>query len=64
MPRFRLFPIAGNKVSGPCVEVECDNEALALLEAEERVSNSFGIEVWQGPRLVCRLPALAERASV
>jgi hypothetical protein len=59
MPKYRLYAITGDGVTGSCVDVECDNEALALLHAEELVSAASGIEVWQGAKLVFRLPALS-----
>ncbi len=63
MPKFRLYPVAANRIAGPCFEVECDNAALALLRAEALVNASDGIEVWEGGRLVCRLPAHAAKAA-
>jgi len=63
MSMFRLYPVASNRVGGPCFEVDCENEAAALLRAAALVNASDSVEIWQGGRLVCRLPALAARAA-
>jgi hypothetical protein len=64
MPTYRLFPVAGARIAGPGVDVECDNESVALLEAGRLLSHSEGVEIWQGPKLVRRLPGLNDNQAL
>jgi hypothetical protein len=55
MPNYRFYPLDKlDRISGPYSAGVCEDDQQALLWAEEQAAD-FGIEVWQGARLVARL---------
>ena len=57
MPIYRIFEIdLSGRIQGPGHIVTNENDSSALLSASGMVAPDLGAEVWQGKRLVCRLP--------
>jgi hypothetical protein len=63
MKSYRVFPMDGNGHVGGSpdhVEAETDDEAIALVE-RSNTRDGRPVEIWDGNRLVVRLPAPAPR---
>ena len=56
MPEFRIYRMSkdGN-ILGPATIVECADEDEALQKAQQAV-DGHDVELWDGGRLICRLP--------
>jgi len=56
MPHYRLYALtAESRITKPPQVVECDSDEDAILKAQQLV-NGADVEVWDGERLVVRLP--------
>jgi hypothetical protein len=56
MPTYRIYTIGRDRrVSGPAEFVECADDQEAIRKAQQAV-NGYDVELWDGPRLVVRLP--------
>jgi len=68
MPSYRFYFTAKiNRPVGVPQRLECADDAQAMIKAREMVDKApphgSGVEVWEGNRLVGRIPAGAERPS-
>ncbi len=66
MPSYRFYYTAKiNRLVGVPQRLDCADDAQAMIKAHELVvkapPHGSGVEVWEGNRLVGRLPAGAER---
>ena len=57
MESYRFFVIDGSDRVAGADEIQCENDACARHIAETRVTDQFGVEVWDVDRRVCKLPA-------
>ena len=57
MPNYRIYRMTNDSqgIVGPAHIVECANEDEALQIAQQAVGG-HDVELWDGARLVCRLP--------
>jgi hypothetical protein len=56
MPEYRIYRMTkGGDISGPADIVECADEAEALQKARQYI-DGYDVELWEGSRLLCRLP--------
>ena len=57
MPAYRLFKLRdADRIVGTSTMVECHSDAEVIAKAKAML-NGLDIEIWDGPRLVVRLPA-------
>ncbi len=66
MPTYRFYYTAKiNRLVGVPQRLDCADDAQAMIKAHELVEKApphgSGVEVWEGNRLVGRIPAVAER---
>jgi hypothetical protein len=55
MPGYRIYTLTeGGKISGPPVEVSCDDDEDVIQQAKQLL-NGADLEVWHGGRVVTRL---------
>ena len=68
MVSYRFYPLdKSDAICGPYSAAACEDDQAALQWADELVGgNGFGVEVWQGARLVCRrlAPSLTGMAGL
>jgi hypothetical protein len=58
VPAYRLYKLRdADQIAGPPVVIECDSDAEVIAKAKAML-NGLDIEVWDGPRVVVRLPAV------
>jgi hypothetical protein len=58
MPAYRLFRLRdADRIAGASAMVECGSDAEVILKAKAML-DGLDIEIWDGPRLVGRLPAV------
>lgn len=58
MPQYRAYVLdSAGKFFGPPHEMVCQDDEAAIAKAWQLTG--YGVEVWQGSRLVMRLPARA-----
>ena len=64
MPVYRIFQIdLSGRIKGPAHIITDEDDSSAFLSASGMVAPDFGAEVWQGVRLVCRLPCVKTGAK-
>ena len=57
MPAYRLFKLRdADHIVGASTMVECHSDAEVIAKAKAML-DGLDIEIWDGPRLVVRLPA-------
>ena len=57
MPAYRLYTISyANRIVGLPTVIHCDSDAEVIAKAKAMLDR-LDIEIWDGPRLVLRLPA-------
>jgi hypothetical protein len=57
MPAYRLYKLTdADRIAGPPVVIECDSDSEVIAKAKAML-DGLDIEVWDGPRVVVRLPA-------
>jgi len=57
MPAYRVYVLTkDNRVIGPPKIIECRGEQEALVKAQE-FAEDHDVELWDGARLIARLPA-------
>jgi hypothetical protein len=62
MPRYRLDLLsAADHIVGSIV-LTCDDDITAIAEMATNVSAEDGAELWQGQRLILRVPPASETA--
>jgi hypothetical protein len=58
VPAYRLYKLRdADQIAGPAVVIECDSDAEVIAKAKAML-DGLDIEVWDGPRVVVRLPAV------
>jgi hypothetical protein len=62
MPKYRLDLLSSaDQVVGSIV-LNCDDDVTAIAEMATNVSAEDGAELWQGQRLILRVPPASETA--
>jgi hypothetical protein len=57
VPAYRLYKLKdADRIAGPSTIVECDSDAEVVAKAKVML-DGLDIEIWDGPRLVARVPA-------
>ena len=57
VPAYRMYKLRdADRIAGPSVVIECDSDAEVIAKAKAML-DGLDIEVWDGPRIVVRLPA-------
>ena len=57
VPAYRIYSFGGDgHIAGPPAVIECDSDAEIIAKAKELL-NGFDIEVWDGPRIVAKVPS-------
>jgi hypothetical protein len=57
VPAYRLYRLKdGDRIVGPATMVECNSDSEVIAKAKAML-DGLDIEVWDGPRVVVRLPA-------
>lgn len=57
VPAYRLFKLGdADRIAGPSTMVECHSDAEVIAKAKAML-DGLDVEIWDGPRLVLRLPA-------
>ena len=63
VPAYRLYKLRDDdRIVGSPVVIECDSDS-EVIEKARAMLDGLDIEVWDGPRVVVRLPARHERLS-
>jgi hypothetical protein len=58
MPAYRLYKLRdADRIVGPPTVIECASDAEIIAKAKAML-DGLDIEVWDGPRVVVRLPAV------
>jgi hypothetical protein len=58
VPAYRLYKLRDDaRIAGPSVIIECDSDAEIIAKAKAMLDD-LDIEIWDGPRVVARLPAV------
>jgi hypothetical protein len=57
VPAYRLYRLRdADQIAGSPVVIECDSDAEVIAKAKAML-DGLDIEIWDGPRVVARLPA-------
>ena len=57
MPHYRIYVVADDgHISGPPHVIECADEQEAIGKAAAQAANGKVVELWDGTRLIVRLP--------
>jgi hypothetical protein len=57
VPAYRLYKLRDDdRIAGPSAVVECASDLQVIAKAKAML-DGLDIEIWDGPRLVGRLPA-------
>jgi hypothetical protein len=57
MPEYRIYLTAADgRILGPAIVLECADDQEALEKTERTTKGNTALELWQGNRLVLRLP--------
>jgi hypothetical protein len=57
VPAYRLYKLRdADQIAGSPVVIECDSDAEVIAKAKAML-DGLDVEVWDGPRVVVRLPA-------
>ena len=57
VPAYRLYKLRDDdRIAGPSTMVECHSDGEVIAKAKAML-DGLDIEIWDGPRLVLRLPA-------
>jgi hypothetical protein len=57
VPAYRLYKLKdGDRIVGPPTMIECNSDSEVIAKAKAML-DGLDIEVWDGPRVVVRLPA-------
>jgi hypothetical protein len=57
MPAYRLYELRdANRIAGPPTVIECESDA-EVIEKAKALLDGLDIEIWDGARVVARLPA-------
>jgi hypothetical protein len=58
MPAYRLYKLRdADHIAGPPAVIECGSDA-EVIEKAKTMLDGLDIEVWDGPRVVARLPSI------
>jgi hypothetical protein len=58
MPEYRVYLTATDgRILGPAIVFECADDREALSKTSQATSSHAALELWQGNRLVMRLPS-------
>ncbi len=61
MPAYRLYKLRdADHIAAPPAMVECDSDTDVIAKAKAML-DGLDIEIWDGPRLVVRLPAVRRK---
>jgi hypothetical protein len=61
VPAYRLYKLKdGDRIVGSPAVIECNSDSEVIAKAEA-ILDGFDIEVWDGPRVVVRLPAASRQ---
>ena len=64
VPAYRLYKLRdADHIVGSSVMVECHSDAEVIAKAKAML-DGLDIEIWDGPRLVVRLPAVHPNCSM
>ena len=62
MPEYRIYLTAADgRILGPAIVLECADDPEALSKTSQATSSHATLELWQGNRLVLRLPTGAPK---
>ena len=61
VPAFRLYKIRdANRVAGPPTVIDCASD-VEVIEKAKTLLDDLDIEIWDGPRVVAKLPVAHPR---
>jgi len=60
MPTYRAYPVSENHqvAAGRSIPIVCENDQDGIQKAQQ-LTDGYDLELWDGPRFIIRLRALA-----